>query len=92
MVNISRKTWKNKGVEAIVFNGKKWPNLPAITLKYSSELRKQRQVSENCGNYQPCRRFLEEDFAKQIIMDCRTTPAVNFKTRLGFSQHDPTMT
>ena len=25
-------------------------------------------------------------------MDCRTTPAVNFKTRLGFSQHDPIMT
>ena len=22
-------------------------------------------------------------------MDCRTTTAVNFKTRLGFSQHDP---
>ena len=25
-------------------------------------------------------------------MDCRTIPAVNFKTRLGFSQHDPIMT
>ena len=25
-------------------------------------------------------------------MDWRTTPPVNFKTRLGFSQHDPTMT
>ena len=25
-------------------------------------------------------------------MDCRTTPAVNFKTRLGFSQYDLTMT
>ena len=25
-------------------------------------------------------------------MDCRTTPAVDFKTRLGFSQHDPIMT
>ena len=24
-------------------------------------------------------------------MDCRTTPAVNFKTRLGFKQHDPIM-
>ena len=28
----------------------------------------------------------------QIIMDCRTTPAVNFKTKLGFNQHDPIMT
>ena len=25
-------------------------------------------------------------------MDCRTTPAVNFKTRLRFCQHDPIMT
>ena len=25
-------------------------------------------------------------------MYCRTTPAVNFKNRLGFSQHDPIMT
>ena len=24
-------------------------------------------------------------------MDCRTTPAVNFKTKLGFNQHDPIM-
>ena len=25
-------------------------------------------------------------------MDCRTIPAVNFKTKLGFNQHDPIMT
>ena len=25
-------------------------------------------------------------------MDCRTTPAVNFKIKLGFNQHDPIMT
>ena len=25
-------------------------------------------------------------------LDCRTTPAVKFKTRLGFNQHDPVMT
>ena len=24
-------------------------------------------------------------------MDCRTTPAVNFRTKLGFRQHDPIM-
>ena len=28
----------------------------------------------------------------QITIDCRTTPAVSFKTKLGFSQHDPIMT
>ena len=98
------ETWKQNGVEVIVSNGKKClngkhiqeqlklSNLPAGTLQYSSELRKQRQELQNCGKYQPCRRFLEEAFAKQIIMDCRTTPAVNFKAKLGFSQHDPIMT
>ena len=25
-------------------------------------------------------------------MDCRTTSTVNFRTRLGFNQHDPIMT
>ena len=25
-------------------------------------------------------------------MDCRTSTAVNFRTRLGFDQHDPIMT
>ena len=25
-------------------------------------------------------------------MDCRTTPAVNVKTKLGFNQYDPIMT
>ena len=91
-------------VEVIVFNGKKWLNetnikdqlkhsdLAAVTLQYSSELRKYRQELQDFRNYQPCRRFLEEDFAMQIKMDCRTTPAVNFKTKLGFNQHDPIMT
>ena len=46
---------------------------------------------QDCGNRQPCRRFLEENFAIQIIMDCGTTPAADFKTKLGFSQHNPIM-
>ena len=81
MVNISRKTWERNGVEVIIFNGKKWlnekhietqlghANVPAITLQYSSELRKQRQKLQSCGKNQHCRRFLEENFAKQIIME-----------------------
>ena len=84
------------GVEVRFSNGKKWlnekpiedqlkqSNLPAVTLQYSSELRKQRKELQNCDKNQPCRRFLEEEFAIQIIMDCRTTPAVNLKTKLGF--------
>ena len=91
------------GVEVIACNGKwlnkinikdplKHSNLAAVPLQYSSELRKQRQKLQDCGKYQPCRRLLEEDFAMQIIVDCRTTPAVTFKTKLAFNQHDPIMT
>ena len=90
-------------VEVIVFDGIKrfnekhietqfkHSNLAAVTLQYFSELRKQKQESQDCGNYQPCRRFLE-DFAIQIIMDCRATPAVRFRAKLGFNQQDPIMT
>ena len=53
MIEISNETWQQNGVEVIVSDGKKWPNekhietqlghgnLPAITLQYFSELRKQ---------------------------------------------------
>ena len=103
MVDIIKETWEKTGVEVINFNDKKWlhekhiekqlehSNLPSVTLQYSSDLRKERQELQDYGNKQPCRKFLKEDFAIQIIMDCRTTPAVNFKTRLGFKQHDPIM-
>ena len=100
MVGITKETWERNCVEVIVFNDKKWlnqtnikdqlkdSNLAAITLKY----RKQRQELENCGKYQPCRIFLKESLAMHIIMDYRTTPAVNFRTKLGFRQHDLIMT
>ena len=57
------------GVKVIVFNGKKWlnekhiekqlkhSNLSAVTTQYPPELKKLRQEIQNCGNYQPCRRF-----------------------------------
>ena len=53
MIDISRKTWEQNGVEVIVFEGKKWlnekhieeqlghANLPAITKKYFSKYKKQ---------------------------------------------------
>ena len=91
-------------IEVIVFNVKKLlnetnikdqlihSNLAAVTLQYPLKYRKQRQELQNCGNCQPCRIFLKESLAMQIIIDCRTTPAVNFRTRLGFHQYDPIMT
>ena len=104
MVEVIKETWEQNGVELIIFNDKKWlnekhieiqlghANLPVITLQYSSELRKKRKELQSCCKNQPCRRSLEDNFAKQIIMDRRTTAAVNFRTRLGFSQHDLIMT
>ena len=83
-----------KGVDVIVFNGKKWlnekhietklehSNLPAIKNKCDLMYKKCRFELQNCGKNQPCRRLLEEGFAIQIIMYCRTTPAVNSRTRL----------
>ena len=64
MVEIT-ETWQESGVEVIVFKDKKGlnetnikdqlkhSNLAAVTLQYSTELRKQRQELQDCGNYQP---------------------------------------
>ena len=65
--------------------------LRIITLQYSLKLGKQRQELQDC-NKQLCRKFLREDPAIQIIMDCRKIPPINSKTRLGFNQQDPIMT
>ena len=62
-----------------------------IKNQYPLEFKKQRQNLQDCSK-QPCRKFIKEDFAIQIIMDCRTTPAVNFNTKLGFNQYDLIMT
>ena len=95
-MKLLKKHKKKNGVEVIVLNGKRWmnetkikdqlkhSNLVAATLQYSGELRKQRQELKDCGNHQPCSRFLEEEFALQIIMDCRTIQ--------GFNQYYPNIT
>ena len=82
-----RKSLNEKHIEKLL----KYSNLRETTSEYPLYLRKQRQELQDC-NKQLCRRFLREDFAVQIIMDCRTIPAINFKTRLGFNQQDPIMT
>ena len=103
MFSIATKTWQDNGVEVIISDDIKWlnewnvqtklghSNFAAITAKYPKDLRKERQGLQE-GNKQPCRIFLREDFGIQVILDCRATPAVNIKRRLGFKQHDPTMT
>ena len=95
-VEIIKERWGKN-----VFNSKKWlneinmkdqlkhSNLVTATQQYSSDLRKQRKELKNYSKNQPCRRFLEKIFAILVIMDCITTPTVNFKTKLGLNQHDP---
>ena len=58
----------------------------------SQSLENKKKELQSYGNYQPCGRCLEEGFPKQIIMECRTTPAVYFRTMLGFKQYDPITT
>ena len=70
----------------------KYSNLREVILKYPKYLRKQRQGLQLHELRITCRKFLREDFAVQIIMDCRTTPSINFKNRLGFKIQDPIMT
>ena len=91
------------GVEVTIFNCEKWLNerhieqqvghsaLRNITNQYPPEFKKQRQELQDCHE-QPCRKFIKEDFTIQIIMDCRTTPLLNVKTKLGFNQYDLIMT
>ena len=62
------------------------------TLKYSSELRKQKQeLLKDCFK-QTCRIFIKENLALHLIMDSRTVSAIDFRSRLGFKQQDPIMT
>ena len=67
-------------------------NLTIVTRKYPSKYRKQRQELVNRGNYQSFTILLKKKLAIKVIMDCRTAIAVEFRSRLGFNQHDPIMT
>ena len=84
MVEITKETWEENDIKVIVFNGKKWLNEKHI----EEQLRHSNLPAVNQNILQS----LEKHFAKKIIMDCRTTPAVNFNDRLGFSQHVPILT
>ena len=103
MVFITVDAWRKNSAEVIIVDDIKWlnktnikkqlkhPNLREATSKYPLYLRKQRQELQDCSKQQ-CKRFLREDFAVQIVMDCKTIPAVNVRNRLGFQQQEPIMT
>ena len=103
MVFTTENTWKNNGIEVIIVNNVKWlnkkllenhlghSNLSMLTLKYADCFKKQRCELID-SKYQPCRRFIREDLAIQLIMDTRTIPSIDFKNKLGFNSQDPIMT
>ena len=84
MVNITKETYENNGIEVITDKfGKLWlngrhvqqqlglKNLPALSNKYDEEYKKCRYELINNPIKQSHRRFIHNDLALKIIMDCR---------------------
>ena len=101
MVNINKETYENNGIEVITDKfSKLWlnerhiqqqlglKNLPALTNKYDEEYKKCRYELIDDPIKQSCRRFIHNDLALKIIMDCRTDESCNLKRNLGFTLHD----
>ena len=92
---------EKNGVEGITVDNVKWLNETNIeellgratfrntSIQYHPSLRKQRQHLIKDWIKQPCRRFVREDLAIQLIMDSRTVSSVD---SLGFKNQDPIMT
>ena len=100
MVNITKEKYENKGIEVITDESDKlWlnerhiqeklghKNLPALTNKYDEKYKNFR-YELNESTKQPNRRFIHNNLALKIIMDCRTDESCNFKRNLGFTLHD----
>ena len=101
MVNINKKTYGNNGIEVITDKfSKLWlnerhgqqqlgfKNLPPLTNKYDEEYKKCRYELIDDPIKQSNRRFIRNDLALKIIMDCRTDESCNLKRNLGFTLHD----
>ena len=101
MVNITKETYENNGIEVIITDkfGELWlnerhaqqqlglENLPALTNKYDEKYKKCR-YELNESKKQSCKRFIRNDLTLKIIMDCRTDESCNFKRNLGFKLND----
>ena len=101
MVHIGKETYENNDIEVIVDGiGTLWlnekhieeklghKNLPVITNKYDPVYKKHRYELVDKPKKQPSRRFLRDDLALKVIMDCRTDESSNLKRNLGFRLHD----
>ena len=92
MINITKKTLENNGIEVIVdsvntlwLNEKNieeklgHKNLPVITNKYNKIYKKRKYKLVDKPIKQSNRRFLHNDLALKIIMDCRTDKSYSLK-------------
>ena len=105
MLTYSIKIWRNTiCVEVIKYNGKKWINGKNLetalgcknlvgnkTQYYSEEFKKRRYETQDCEDFQSCRKFIAEELAVHFIIDTKTVKAAELKTKLGFNQIDPIM-
>ena len=92
IINITKKTLENSGIEVIVdgvntlwLNEKNieeklgHKNLPVVTNKYDKIYKKRRYEVVDKPIKQLNRRFLHNDLALKIIMDCRTDKSCSLK-------------
>ena len=63
-----------------------------IAIKYHSDHRKLRHEVVEEQKKQIDKTSIDEKSAIKVIMDCRTTLAHKFRTRLGFKQYDAILT
>ena len=92
MANITKETYENNGMEVITDKlGELWlnerhvqqklghKNLPSLTNKYDGEYKKCRSKLNGSKKKQSFRRFIHNDLALKMIMDCRTYESCNLK-------------
>ena len=63
-----------------------------ITTKYNSNHTKHKYELVEQTKKQVNKIFIDKRLATKVIMDCRTTLAHRFRTRLGFKQYDVILT
>ena len=101
MVNITKETNENNDIEMITDKfGEIWlnerhveqqlglKNLPALTNKYDEKYENSRYELIDDPIKQSCRRFIHNDLALKIIIDCRANKSCNLKRNLGFTLKD----
>ena len=78
-----KKTWK----EALGYK-----NLVGNKTQYYSNEFKKKFKTQDCEDFQPCRKFVAEELAVHLILDIKTVKAGELKIKLGFNQLDVIMT